>query len=126
MKVETTIRLKRLAATCLIAGGVFAGIAVASASAPQPDPPVNDEARPTAPVVGQDEPMSLPLRFSTANVHPSEDDVDTREAVQTLAVGPQSAISDHVTIGGSLTEPDVGIASPPQPPRYVFGLRMTF
>ena len=125
--MKMTIRFKRLAASCLVAGAVFAGTATASASASQPDPPVSDEASRVAPADEQPESMNLRSRFSAADVHPSEDQADTTDSVQTLPIGPQYRISSHATLGGSLEQSDVGdFAAGPQADRYTFGFRLAF
>jgi hypothetical protein len=63
-------RLKRVAAMCLVAGGVYTGVAGASQPTPEPDPPISNETRLSAPAAEADEHMNLPSRFGDANVHP--------------------------------------------------------
>jgi hypothetical protein len=120
-----TTRSKRFAATCLVAVSIYAGTVVASERKREPDPPISNDSMASG--AEQDEHKNLPSRFSAANVHPSQDQVNASETAQSLPVGPQYTISQHVTLGGSLSDPYVSdLATAPDQRRYVFGLRITF
>jgi hypothetical protein len=69
-----------------------------------------------------DDDAALPRRFTTADVHPSTDQVE-----QSVALGPQYRISQHATLGGSLEHDPAGSsATGAGADRYVFGPRYTF
>ena len=125
--VETITLLKRLAVMCLVAGSVYANLAGASESAPEPDPGDGSDTAPIAQPPEQDEHNNLPSRFAVADVHPSEGQVDASETAQAIPLGPQYSISRRATLGGWLQPPDMsGFANRPDADRYVFGLHRVF
>jgi hypothetical protein len=78
-------------------------------------------------VSAPDDDTVLPRRFTTADVHPSTDQLDTTESEPSVALGPQYRISEHATLGGSLEHDPAGSSTTGAPAdRYVFGLRSTF
>jgi len=69
----------------------------------------------------------LQPRFSNADVDPSAVQVETIRSAEPIAAGPQYRLSDHATLGGSLTPPDIiGPDQHAERARYVIGLRTTF
>jgi hypothetical protein len=121
-----TARSKRLgAAVCLLVCSVHLGLARASQGTPEPDLPNGNETTPIAPAAAQGEHIELPSR-AIADLHPLEDQVDTSGVAQTIPVGPQYRMSEHVTVGGSLVAPETSdFAGGPEDGRYVFGLRIS-
>jgi hypothetical protein len=74
-----------------------------------------------------DDNAALPRRFTTADVHPSTDQLDASESAQSTALGPQYRISQHATLGGSIEhDPPSSSATGASADRYVFGPRYTF
>ena len=119
----TTVPAKVLAAAFLLAGVIHAGVAC---STPGPtDGPSGNASSITVVTqdAGRDEPLAP--RFAVAGTDRSADPLD--DAAQATPIGPQYTISQHVTLGGTLTHSDSSdFETNREPGRYVFGLRITF
>lgn len=110
--------LKALAATCLLAGVVHAGVARAAGN--EPDPPSADASRttPIAQDARRDETLAPP-RFVVTGTNRSQDPLDTSEAAPDAPTGPQYTISRHVTLGSALERLDGSdSAANPEPARH--------